>query len=148
MTPARFERINRVLDRRQPDLHVVVENVHKPHNLAAIARSCDAVGALNIHAVSRKPHIRMGQKAAMGTGKWLVLHQHNNTRDPLTALRQSGVQLVAVSPGDSARDFRELDYTRPTALVVGTELDGLSQEAVGICDEEVLIPMSLSLIHI
>src|SRR5206468_417810 len=50
-TPTRFHRLRDVLDRRQPDLTVLLENVEVPRNLAAILRSCDAVGALEAHAV-------------------------------------------------------------------------------------------------
>lgn len=141
MTPARFARINRVLDLRQPDLHVVVENVHKPHNLAAIARSCDAVGALNVHAVSKNERMTVSQKAAMGTGKWLVLHHHSRSQDAFSVLKTQNVQLVAVSPTTRACDYRDLDYTIPTALVVGTELDGLRDDTIDACDHQVVIPM-------
>ena len=52
MTPQRFAQLNAVLDRRQPDLTVLMDDVHKSHNLAAILRTCDAVGVLSVHAVS------------------------------------------------------------------------------------------------
>jgi tRNA G18 (ribose-2'-O)-methylase SpoU len=51
-TLERRRRLKEVLRRRQPDLTVLMENVHKPHNLSAILRTCDAVGTLQAHAVN------------------------------------------------------------------------------------------------
>ena len=44
MTPKRIARLRQVLDRRQPDLTLVTDFVHKPRNLSALVRICDAVG--------------------------------------------------------------------------------------------------------
>ena len=52
LLPRRFERLKSVLNQRMADLTVLLEHVEKPHNLSAILRSCDAVGALEAHAVS------------------------------------------------------------------------------------------------
>ena len=49
MTPQRYQKLRQVLDSRQPDLTVLLNNVHKPHNFSAILRSCDAVGVFEAH---------------------------------------------------------------------------------------------------
>lgn len=136
-----MERIDWVLQRRQRDLTVVMENVHKPHNLAAIARSCDAVGAMCVHAVGHESVTGLTQKSASGVGKWVDLRQHNDIDTAIADCRNVGMQMIAVSITESSRDFRELDYTRPTAFVVGAELDGLSPHAQSLCDETAHIPM-------
>ena len=51
MTPERLARIKQTLDTRQPDLRVLTDQVHKPRNLSAIIRSCDAFGLANMHVV-------------------------------------------------------------------------------------------------
>ena len=76
VTPERFGRINSMLDQRQPDLSLVLEDVHKPHNLAAIARSCDAVGIGEIHAVAGDERVRLKQDAAAGVAGWIEVHRH------------------------------------------------------------------------
>ena len=58
MTPERFRKLQDILRRRQPDLSLLMDNVHKPHNLSAIVRSCDAVGVFEVHAVSHLPRVR------------------------------------------------------------------------------------------
>ena len=55
MNPDRFSKLTTALRRRQPDLTVLMERVHKSHNLSAILRNCDSVGVLEAHA--RKLHI-------------------------------------------------------------------------------------------
>lgn len=142
MTPERQARIRQVLDRRQPDLTVVMDQVHKPHNLAAISRTCDAVGVLELHAIPVASSTRIhGNKAASGAGKWLPVQRHESVDEAFGNLRAAGFRLLAAHFDDDAVDYREVDYTRPTALVVGAELDGLSEEAIEAADASVAIPM-------
>jgi len=136
-----MERINKVLDRRQPDLAVVMENVHKPHNLSAIARSCDAAGAMSVHSIGVDPSINLTQKSASGVGKWIDLYHHPDLDAAFDVCREQRMQMVAVSVDETSQDFRKLDYTGPTAFVVGAELDGLSKQALQSCDQVAHIPM-------
>jgi len=136
-----MERIHRVLQRRQPDLAVVMENVHKPHNLSAIARSCDAAGAMSVHAIGMDPSLSLRQKAASGVGKWIDLYHHADLDAAFDACRARKMRMIAVSVDERSQDFREIDYTGPTGFVVGAELDGLSAQAQKRCDLIAHIPM-------
>ena len=141
MTQRRLERIRQVLSRRQPDLTVVMENVNKAHNLAAIARSCDAVGVGEIHAISDNPRVRLTHKVASGASRWVRIHRHASIGEACGMLRERGFQLLAAHLGETAVDFREIDYTRPTALLVGAELSGVSEQAGALADRHIVIPM-------
>ncbi|MCK4377721.1 MAG: tRNA (guanosine(18)-2'-O)-methyltransferase TrmH [Deltaproteobacteria bacterium] len=141
MNSHRYQRLSEVLSRRQPDLTVVMDNVHKPHNLAAITRTCDAAGILEAHAISSNSSIRLSQKAAGGCKKWITIKTHRTIQDAYAHLRQHGFQIYAAHFDQQARDFRQIDYTRPTAIVVGAELDGISPEAVDRSDGTIIIPM-------
>jgi len=141
MNSHRYQRLSEVLSRRQPDLTVVMDNVHKPHNLAAITRTCDAVGILEAHAISSSSSIRLSQKAAGGCKKWITIKTHKTIQEAYAHLRQHGFRIYAAHFNQQARDFRQIDYTRPTAIVVGAELDGISQTAVDNCDGTIIIPM-------
>ncbi|MDH5231973.1 MAG: tRNA (guanosine(18)-2'-O)-methyltransferase TrmH [Gammaproteobacteria bacterium] len=141
MQTRRFLRIKQLLDHRQPDLTVLMEQVHKPRNLAAVLRSADAVGVLNTHLVpmpgldlSRRP------KAAAGTRPWVPLQAHKTITQAYSQLKQQGFRLVAAHPDESAIDFRQLDYTGATCLVFGSELRGMSTWAVENADCLVSIP--------
>lgn len=137
----RFEKIKRILDLRQPDLTVVVENVHKPHNLAAILRTCDAVGIPEVHATARRKAIRAAQRAASGSYKWVEIVMHNSIVACYDALQERGFQILAAHFGHRATEYHDYDYTRPTALVVGAELDGISKTAIQNADRIVTVPM-------
>lgn len=141
MNSHRYQRLSEVLSRRQPDLTVVMDNVHKPHNLAAIARTCDAVGILEAHAISSSSAIRLSQKAAGGCKQWVTIKTHKSIPDAYAHLRQHGFQIYAAHFDQQALDFRRIDYTKSTAIVVGAELDGISPTAVNSCDSTIIIPM-------
>ena len=141
MTPQRYQKLRRVLDARQPDLTVLLDDVHKPHNFSAILRSCDAVGVFEAHAVCTDPALRPNRLTSSGTGKWVRICTHVDIESAVAALSTRGFQLIAAHPDDGARDYRDIDYTRPTALVLGAELLGLGQAALASADARVCVPM-------
>lgn len=141
MTPERFQRIQSVLQRRQPDLTVLMDNVHKGHNLSAIVRSCDATNIFAVHAVKPSGAIRSHRDITSGSGKWVKTHVHQNTEDAITHLRAQGMQLLAAHLSDAAIDFRQADYTQPTAIILGGELEGVSDLARAEADQHIIIPM-------
>ena len=141
MTPQRFRKLRRVLDRRQPDLTVLLDNVHKPHNFSAILRSCDAVGVFEAHAVWDGKGLRPSKLASGGTAKWVAIRTHPDVGAAIRELRRRGFRLVAAHPGDGARDYRDVDYTHPTALMLGAELRGLGRAALESADLRVCVPM-------
>ena len=141
MTPERFHKLKSVLYRRQPDLTVLAADVHKPHNISAIVRTCDAVGIHGIHAVSPGGELRRHHMAAGGSGAWVGIEHHDNLNAAIATLREQGWKLLAAHPGQDAHDFRSIDYTLKTAIVLGSELDGLTAEAVEAVDEVVALPI-------
>ena len=141
MTPERFSRLRAALARRQPDLTVLMDSVNKSHNVSAILRTADAVALERLHAISTNAVMRRHHMIAGGAKRWVGLVLHPSTELALTALRAEGFRLVAAHAGDGARDFRDVDYTRKTALIVGAELIGLSAQALAAADELVAIPM-------
>ena len=141
MTPERFARLRRVLELRQPDLTVLMDGVHKPYNLSAVARSCDAVGVLELHAVPAADPKPLNRQVSAGTSKWIPMHVYETTEEATDALRRQGLALVAAHTDPAAVDFREVDFTRPTAIVVGSELHGLSDQTLGQVDQTVFVPM-------
>lgn len=142
MTPRRFQLARERLARRQADLTVLLDGVHKPHNVSAILRSCDAVGVHRAHLV--RPHGRdfaTVSSTAQGADKWVNLQRHDTVADAARVLKASGHRLVAAHLDEGAVDFRELDLTRPTAFVLGTEKFGISASALELCDAVATIPM-------
>ncbi len=141
MTPERKARIQTVAARRQPDLTVFMERVHKPHNVAAILRTCDAVGILKAHAVPGEEGLPRLNHTSQGAQRWVEVQRHPDTPSGLEHLRYAGFRLYAAHFSSSAVDFRSLDYTRPSAIIMGTEKFGVSPEALEFVDDEIVIPM-------
>jgi len=142
MTPERFQKIKDILNKRQPDLTVVLDNIHKPHNLAAIIRSCDAVGVSDIHGISsNEQKVGVNLKSASGSNHWVNLHIHHSVPNVISELKQSGFSIYAANDSAKAIDYRKVDYTKPSVIVLGAELDGISPETLDMVDEEIKIPM-------
>ena len=141
MTDRRRQKIDSVLACRQPDLTVLAERLYKPRNFSAIVRTCDAVGINEVHAVPGKDGLAIHWKTSQGAEKWVRVQPHDNLQTACRHLKDRGFQLVAAHVSDESTDYRELDYTVPTALVVGTELFGVSADALALSDQQVMIPM-------
>src|SRR5215208_3332589 len=140
-TPKRYHRLRAVLDRRQPDLTVLLEDVQVPRNLAAILRSADAVGVLEAHAVWPGGRLKVSRPASGGTRKWVPVRRHRTLDDALDHLAAGGSRVLAAHPAPGATDFRAVDYTRPTAVLLGTEETGVSAAAAQRADGWIAVPM-------
>jgi tRNA (guanosine-2'-O-)-methyltransferase len=141
LLPRRYERLRAVLDRRMGDLTVLLEHVDKPHNLSAILRSCDAVGVLEAHAVCLKGRLPTFNSTALGSQKWVPLRQHERTVEAIESLRCRGFRVLGTHLAAQAVDYRECDFTGPTAFVLGAEKWGLSEAAAAAIDQAIVIPM-------
>ena len=141
MTERRRRRIFDVLSRRQPDLTVLAEDVYKPHNLSAVLRSCDAVGIGEVHAVRPTGGIATFNATSASAEKWVDLVVHQSVEEAVGVLKERGMQVYAAHLSDDAVDYREVDYTGPTALLLGNEKAGVTPEAAALADRHVIIPM-------
>ncbi|NVJ48879.1 MAG: tRNA (guanosine(18)-2'-O)-methyltransferase TrmH [Gammaproteobacteria bacterium] len=141
MRENRLARITALLNDRQPDLTVLMDQVHKPHNLAAIVRTADAVGIGEVHAVRAEGQINRCGGTAMGSDRWVKTHRYENFDQAITRLRESPVQVLAAHFSDRAVDFRSIDYTKPTCILLGAEKYGVTEQAAAAADEHILIPM-------
>ena len=140
--PERFHRLRAVLARRQPDLTVLMDRVNKSHNFSAILRSCDAVGVLDAHVVPPERGLSIHHGSSAGTKKWVKVHRHPDVRTAIRHLTDEGFTVLAAHSAEGATDYREVDYTRPTAIVLGAELHGVSPETVELAHGLVSIPLA------
>lgn len=141
MISRRYQKLKQVLDRRQLDLTVITEDVHKPHNFSAIVRTCDAVGILGVHAVSSDDELPIYSQITKGSDKWVEFHVHPDIQTAITYLQQQEYRVYAAHLSDRAIDYRHIDYTKPTAILLGTERSGVSDTAANLVDEHIIIPM-------
>src|SRR5580698_6084062 len=142
MTPERFERLTIVLNKRQPDLTVVLENVFDPHNISAVMRTCDAVGIQDIYVLNNKipPHKKWGEKSSSSAAKWLTIHQFTDADECFAELRKNYKKIYATHLSSDAVSLHELNLTEPVALLFGNEHSGVSEEIVAMADGNFIIP--------
>jgi len=141
MTPDRLQRINSMLDARQPELTVCMEGVHKTHNLAAVVRSCDAVGVSDVHVVWKNEEMEVRGGSAAGSQNWIKVHNYSKTEVAIAELKRQNMQVLVTNLSSTAVDFREIDYTKPTAIILGQEKFGASEKALELADQDIIIPM-------
>jgi tRNA (guanosine-2'-O-)-methyltransferase len=141
MIPRRYEKLKQVLNKRQPDLTVLAENVYKPHNFSAIIRTCDAVGVFAVHAVNRDRELPTYSQVAQGSEKWIQFHTHPDITKAIEYLQQQNHSVYAAHFSDRAMDYRAVDYTKPTAILLGTEKWGVTETAADLVDGHIIIPM-------
>ncbi len=141
MTPARYARLRSILDRRQPDLTVLMDDLQKPHNISAVIRTCDAVGVFEVHAVSSAASFKAKRSSAGGTGRYVPVRLHETSEQAIATLRSRGFRVLAAHLAEDARDFRSVDYTLPTAVLLGTEKEGVPPETEAMVDGSIVIPV-------
>lgn len=142
MTPERRERLLQVLDKRQNNLAVVLENVFDPHNISAVMRSCDAVGIQDVYVLNNKipPHKKWGAKSSSSAAKWLTIHQYNDAVECFTVLRSRYDKIFTTHLSSDAITLHKIDFTNSVALVFGNEHTGVSEEIRQLADGNFIIP--------
>jgi len=141
VTAERVKRLDAVLAMRQPDLTVFAENLHKPRNFSAMVRNCDAVGINEMHVLPGEDDLRTHWKTSQGAEKWMLIRTHKNAENACKHLKSNNFRLLAAHISDAAVDYRDIDYTQPVALVLGTELFGVSDTTLSFVDQQISIPM-------
>lgn len=141
MTPQRFARLCAIADRRQPDLTVLMDDVERPHNVSAVIRTCDAVGVVRLHAVAGEVAFRTRAASAKGAQRYVDTVLHADRDGAIAALQGAGLAVLAAHPVLGAVDFRELDYTLPTAILLGAEREGVHPAALAAADGAIVVPM-------
>ncbi|MCX7879792.1 MAG: RNA methyltransferase [Ignavibacteria bacterium] len=141
-TEARRKKIEQVLKKRQLDLTVVLENVHDPHNVSAVLRSCDAVGIFEVflvyHSGQKFPELSM--KSSASAMKWLKIHFFNEVQECFEHLRKKGFKIYTTSLTKMSISIYEINFLEPIAIVFGNEHTGVSELAVNLADGNLRIP--------
>lgn len=142
LRPERREKLLKVLSLRLGAVRVVVENLHHPHNMSAVVRSCEAFGVQHVHAVETVEEFTFSRRVTLGAHKWLTLHRHDTFAACAEELRGLGFRLYAALLDPSAVPLGEVPVDRPVALVLGNEKEGVTPEARRLCDGAYIIPMT------
>jgi tRNA (guanosine-2'-O-)-methyltransferase len=142
MTPEREQRITSVLNKRQENITIVLENVFDPHNISAVMRTCDAVGVQDIFVLNTRipRHKKWGAKSSSSAANWLTIHQYDNAEECFAQLRKRADHIFATHLSTDAVSLYEMDLTGRIALIFGNEHSGVSEEMLPLTDGNFIIP--------
>ena len=146
MTPERLEKFKKVVRQRQVNMTVVLENVHDPHNIGAVLRSCDAVGIRELYLLYSVPELTpkeivVGHQTSSGARKWVDVHLFKDVAACFRQIRKNYDKICGTHMSAAAKSLYDLDMTESIAFLFGNEKEGLTEEALRHCDGNFLIPM-------
>lgn len=145
VTEPRKARLEEVLSNRTRHVTVVLEDLYQTQNISAVMRSCECYGIQDAYIVENRNEFEIHKDISMGADKWLTLHHYphaeHNMKQCIDDLHAKGYTVVATLPDEKKTTIQDLPIDRKTAFLFGTELTGLSEEAVQYADCNALIPM-------
>lgn len=145
VTEERKERLQAVLANRTRHVTVVLEDLYQTQNISAVMRSCECYGVQDAYIVENRNTFEIHKDISMGADKWLTLHHYphaeHNVKQCIDDLHARGYTVIATLPDEKRTTIMDLPVERKTAFLFGTELTGLSEEAVRYADGAALIPM-------
>ncbi|MEP1032398.1 RNA methyltransferase [Ekhidna sp.] len=138
--------IERVLNRRTRHITLIFEDIDKPHNVSAVLRTAECMGIQDLHFIKNKNEYSVNTAITQGAAKWVTMHHYSrsndNVADCFESLKKDGYKVYATSLNETSRSISDLDPNQKTAIVFGTEADGITEEAGEKADGFVHIPMS------
>lgn len=142
----RESKIRRVAALRQTDLTVVLENVHDPHNVSAIVRSCDAIGVPAIFVLYSDTRLHdarlwLGKHSTAGSRKWVKVQLYRQSSEVIPTIKARYQRLLGATSSPGPENLFDVDLTLPTAVVLGNEESGISAEVIKQCDSLFNIPL-------
>mmetsp|Transcript_15524 Transcript_15524/g.42071 ORF Transcript_15524/g.42071 Transcript_15524/m.42071 type:complete len:308 (-) Transcript_15524:417-1340(-) len=142
LTEKRIQRIEKVVKSRTKNVLPIVEGLYDMGNLAAVCRSADAFGLASVHCIKGNEKYKQSARTSAGADKWLDVRVWDNTAECVEAVKGAGYQLVVTHLTKGSVAIQDIDWTRPTAFVLGNEKMGVSEEAVEAADACAIIEMS------
>ena len=139
----RIEKLRHVLKNRHLDLKVILEDIHDPHNVNAIYRTCEAIGVMDVillYINKEFPDIKF--KSSASACKWIDIHKFSNPIDIIPKLKEQGHQIYSLVLDEKAKTIYDIDWTKPSTIVVGNEHRGVSPDMQRLSTQNIYIPMN------
>lgn len=140
----RQEKIDRVMRQRHEGI-IVLEDIHDPHNAAAVWRNCDAFGFGRVYLIFDKEKKfnpkKIGKTSSASANKWLDFEIFESTEECLGAIKDKGYKIYGTILDKEAKGLDEVRFGERSAICFGNEHRGLSETAIKMADEKIYIPM-------
>lgn len=140
VTKERKEKIERLLPHRTHHFIPILENIYDQGNINAVMRTCENFGLYEIHSIASERIKTKTTRITKGADKWVVTHQHPNINQCLKGLKSRGYQVGVTAMNATSLPFTNIDFSKPTAIIIGNEKEGCSEEAMKESDFHCVIP--------
>ncbi len=129
--------------KKRTPIFVILDNIRSIHNVGAIFRTCDAllVEKLYLCGITGHPPRKDIDKAALGAVEVVPWEYSVSTADLVKELKQRGVTICALELTHQSVNYRQADYPFPIAIIIGNEVEGVSENVLSLVDMIVDIPM-------
>ncbi len=147
LSPHRSEKIAAVVSKRQRGFALVLEDIHDPHNCAAILRSADAFGVCDIRLIfsREKPYdpAIIGKSSSSSANKWMNFTCYTNTEECCADLKKKHYHIFATALHNEGVSPYSYSFTEPSvAVIFGNEHRGVTDKAIRLSDTILTIPMN------
>lgn len=146
LTKNRLNRFEKVVNERTKHFVAVVEDIYNERNASAVIRTCDCFGIQEINIIENYNKYTISKNIAKGAENWLDINLYenkvNNTQQCLNQLKNRGYQIVCTSPSNNAIELSEFNISKKSAIVFGSEKNGLTKTALKNADVLIKIPMT------
>ncbi len=141
LTEPRKKRIDEVVGHRNFSTAVVLEGIYDRGNISAVMRTAEGLGFANFHLIETQDKFKNAKGVSRGSDKWVEIKKWKESKAAIESIKAQGYQLV-VTTLDGGKPISEVDFTKPTALVLGNEKDGASAEMIAAADHRIIVPMN------
>ena len=146
VTDERLELFKNKIKDRTRKITLVLEDVFQSRNISAAMRSADCFGIQDIHIIENKNSFEKDKTVSLGSGKWINVIRHNseenNTENCIKKLKKEGYTIIATTPHNPDITLEEIEFSdNKIAVLMGTELTGLSEKALKLADKKMKIEM-------
>ncbi|KKR96227.1 MAG: rRNA methylase [candidate division TM6 bacterium GW2011_GWE2_41_16] len=142
------KRVEEILDQRTDHVAIILENVFQPHNINAVLRSAECFGVSQVHIIEHGSYKKFQNHVGISRGAtdWIELAKHESVEECIKALKEQGYRIIATSPHmqdcvKPQHELKNLPINQPVALLFGTEVSGISDQAIELADGFTTIPM-------
>ncbi len=137
----RYNSIEDIVNDKESNFVVMLDSLEDPHNFGAIIRTCECAGGDYI-IIPKKRSVSVNStvyKTSAGALNNIKIVEVVNLSNTITKLKDLGYWVYGAEAGN--KDFRSIDYSGKTCLVIGSEGHGLKQIVASSCDEIISLPM-------
>lgn len=124
-------------------VYVILENIRSMYNVGAMFRTSDAacIKELIICGYTARPPRKEIDKTALGATETVPWRHFPSGAEAVKYLKELGVYVIALEHCEQNENIMSIDCPFPVGLVVGNEVDGVTQETISVCDTAAEIPM-------